>query len=206
MRNGDMEAAEQSLREALRLNPGDSDSIRRLGLFLRTIDQPNAAADVLEEALAIDPLSAKVLFELGKAHLHAGRPERVLEIADRIMELEANSIRGTTLRLQSHLWSGQYDGLFVEIMNLLDVEQQDFEVWAHFAQQMDQLGLHDVADRYFARAEELQPEGSAVWLNRVLILHGRGEVEAAADAGDDHLFEHGLLERVILNGLRPCRW
>jgi Tfp pilus assembly protein PilF len=213
MRAGNEVAAEASFREALRLNPGDSESISMLGRFLRVIEQPNAAVDVLEKGLAVDPLSSQVWFELGKAHLHAGRPERVQEIAGQILEMDPVSVNGLTLQLQSYLWRGQYDLLFASVNDAIEQDPRDYELWAHFSMQMETLGLPDLADRYFARGEELDADGSGVLQNRVLILHSRGQFDAAYQVarealeknvdlrwGSDRVFLRMLRTRALANG------
>jgi TolB-like protein/Tfp pilus assembly protein PilF len=206
MRAGNAVAAEASFREALRLNPGDSESISMLGRFLRVIDQPNAAVDVLEEGLAVDPLSAQVWFELGKAHLHAGRPERVQEIAGQILEMDPVSVNGLTLQLQSYLWRGQYDLLFASVNDAMEQDPRDHELFSHFSMQMESLGLPGLADRYFARGEELDADSSGVLQNKVLILHSRGQFDAAYQVAREALEKNVDLrwgsDRVFLRTLR----
>ena len=206
VRDGDTAAAEASFREALRLNPSDSESISLLGRFLRDFDQPNAAVDVLEEALAVDPLSFSVWFELGKAHLHAGRPEQAQEIAERMLAMDPDSIQGHTLQLQSYLWRGRYDLLFPAVIDAIEEDSQDHELWAHFSQQINDLGLTDVADRYFARAEELGAGSSGVLQNKVITLHGRGQFDAAyqvaREALDQNVDPRWGSDRVFLRMLR----
>ena len=206
MRSGNAEAAEVSFREALRLNPDDSESISMLGRFLRNFDRPNAAVDVLEEALAVDPLSAQVWFELGKAHLHAGRPGRVLEIAERLLEMDPDSVSGLTLRLQSYAWGGQFDLLFAAVVDAMEADPRDHELWAHFAKQLDELGLPDLADRYFAQAEKMGAHSSGVLQNKVLILHSRGQFEEARQVAREALEKNVDLrwgsDRVFLRMLK----
>jgi tetratricopeptide (TPR) repeat protein len=59
--------------------PHDVQRLLELGEQLLTGEQPDAAAVVLERALAAAPFDAVVRSELAIAHARAGRPERVLE-------------------------------------------------------------------------------------------------------------------------------
>ena len=176
---GDLSGAEASFLQALELDPHDSTTIGEYAYFLRGELRPEEAIPLLEKQLVDDPLSTELLFQLGKAEMHAGRPERFVEIARRIREIDPSTVHGYTGAMQAYLWMGRLD-LGVEwFARSLAIDPLDYENWAHAALTNEQLGAHEVADRYMRRAEEIGPGRPSVLKCKALIHLNRGENEAA---------------------------
>jgi len=178
---GDDEAAETSFREALRLNPNDSDSLAEYGRFLRDSGRPSEALVVLKRAVAIDPLSAEVCFQLGKAHMHAGDREHALEMADRIEAIDPTDVRAYGLRVQAYIWFGRYDLAYPAYLGALAADPGDYEGWASIADNLEVIDHHELADRYLAKAESLGRNQPSVLRAAALIQYMRGDFDAAYD-------------------------
>jgi TolB-like protein/Tfp pilus assembly protein PilF len=176
---GDIEAAESSFIEALRLNSNDARSLEMYGMFLRTIGRLDKAATVLDKALYADPLSMRLLFQLGRVEMYRGYPERNLAHANRILELDPSSAYGYTALMQVYLWTGRGDLGWTWMVKSLEVDPLDFENWAHTAIILEMLGDSDLADRYIDKAESLGRNEPSVLKCRALIHVHRGEVEQA---------------------------
>jgi TolB-like protein/Tfp pilus assembly protein PilF len=176
---GDVKAAEGSFNEALRLNLNDAASREMYGVFLRVIGRLDEAAVVLEKALEGDPLSVRLLFQLGKVEMYRGYPERNLARAKRILELDPSSAYGYTAMMQAHLWMGRQDLSWEWFVKSLEVDPLDFEMWAHTAMLLEQVGDPDLADRYMTKAESLGRNEPSVLKCRALIHVRRGEPEQA---------------------------
>jgi TolB-like protein/Tfp pilus assembly protein PilF len=151
---GDVKAAEGSFNEALRLNLNDAASREMYGVFLRVIGRLDEAAVVLEKALEGDPLSVRLLFQLGKVEMYRGYPERNLARAKRILELDPSSAYGYTAMMQAHLWMGRQDLSWEWFVKSLEVDPLDFEMWAHTAMLLEQVGDPDLADRYMTKMND----------------------------------------------------
>jgi tetratricopeptide (TPR) repeat protein len=88
----------------------------------------------------------------------------------------------------------------------MEQDPRDHELFSHFSMQMESLGLPGLADRYFARGEELDADSSGVLQNKVLILHSRGQFDAAYQVAREALEKNVDLrwgsDRVFLRTLR----
>ena len=101
-RSGDIARAEAIYREVLRRSPSHFDALHSLGMVAFQAGHPQAAADLITQALAVDPRDAGAHGNLGYA-LHAlGRHDEALQSLDRALaiqpdQLEALNNRGNTL-------------------------------------------------------------------------------------------------------------
>jgi len=172
---GDMEGAESSFKQALELDPNDSKTVAEYAFFLRDSFRANEAIPLVEAALVNDPLSTELLFQLGKAEMHSGRPERYAEISARIREIDPSIVNGYVGAMQAYLWMGRTDLALPWSVRSLDFDPLDYENWAHLGLSLNGIGLEDLADRYIKRAEELGAREPGVVKCRVQILLNRGE-------------------------------
>ena len=175
----DIEGAERSFAQALELDPDDPGTIAEYSLFLRYTFRAEEAIPLIERALINDPLSTELLFQLGKAEMHSGRPERNVELAARIQEIDPSVVNGYVAALQANLWMGRLAQAFRWFIKALEFDPLDYENWAHIAADMDTVGDAETADRYIERAMEIGPGEPAVLKCKVLIELRRGNVDTA---------------------------
>ena len=176
---GDMEGAETSFKQALQLDPDDSATVAEYAFFLRDSFRADEAIPLIEAALVNDPLSTELLFQLGKAEMHAGRPERLVEISAKIRAIDPSVINGYSGALQAYLWMGRADLATHWYLRALEFDPLDYETWAHLALGLNGLGLTELSDRYMKRAEELGAGEPAVLKCKVQILLGRENYKEA---------------------------
>jgi len=197
-RSGDLEAAEAAFRRALDLKPGDSATLATYGIYLRFTGRPQEAIPLLEQALRDDPLSTKILFNLGKAEMYAGRPEKNVQYSKKIQQIEPTSVYGYTSALQAYLWLGRYDLMWPWSVKFFPLDPEDFEMWAHLGYYAHMLGASEWADRYLEHALELGPNEPAVLKCKALVLVQQDRFsEALAIA--QHALEAGLDDRWFSN-------
>jgi len=172
---GDTDAAQTAFEAALELSPNDNESLLAYGNYLRSIGRPQDAIPVLEKVLLSDPLNVDARFELGKAEMHAGRPEVTIALADRNLEIDPSSVHGYVGRLQAHLQMGRFDLNWPWYLKTMDLDPDDFELWAHAGYFGELLGATGWPDKYMIRAVELGA-GTPVTLKCRLHVHFlRGE-------------------------------
>ncbi len=176
---GDFDAAEAAFKKALAINPNDPGSLVTYGTYLRSNNRPEEAIPVLERAANNDPLSPEILFELGKSHMYAGRPEKTLELGLRITEIDPASVFSNTSLIQAYSWMGRYDLMWPRYFKAIEADPKDYESWCHAGINMQTLGAPEWADRYLGRALELGPNEPAVLKCQVLILAQRGRSDEA---------------------------
>ena len=193
-RSGDLDAAETSFQKALNLNPGDSESLRVYGNYLRTTGRPADAIPILERALDGDPLSALTLFDLGKAEMYVGRPERTALYAERILEVDPSSVYGYVGNLQARLWMGQIALAWPWYIKVIAADPDDFEIVAHLGVLSESLGAPDWAERYQDLAHALGPNEPVVLKCDAQIFTRRNEYDKALAVAQQAL-EAGLDNR-----------
>ena len=205
---GDTEGAERSFKRALELDPHNPDTVGTYAFFLRDSFRADEAIPLLEAALVNDPLSTELMFQLGKAEMHSGRPERFLELAARIRDIDPTIVTGYTGPLQAYLTMGRIDLGLPWYVRSLEFDPGDYENWSHMAEFIDCLDDVEVADRYLARAEEIGPGQPAVVKVRVLLEQRRGDASLAVELSRNALAA-GLDDRwgsdsVFLNTVRDA--
>jgi TolB-like protein/Tfp pilus assembly protein PilF len=183
----DIEGAERSFAQALELDPDDPGTIAEYALFLRNTFRAEEAIPLVERALINDPLSTELLFQLGKAEMHSGRPERFAELGARIREIDPSVVNGYVAALQANLWMGRTARALRWFIQALEFDPLDYESWAHMGSDLDTVGDTDAADRYIQRAAEIGPGEPAVLKCTVLIELRRGNLDAATSIAKEAL-------------------
>ena len=178
---GDTDGAERSFTRALELDPHNPETVGTYAFFLRDSFRADEAIPLLEAALVNDPLSTELMFQLGKAEMHSGRPERFLELAARIRDIDPSIVTGYTGPLQAYRTMGRLDLGLPWYVQSLEFDPGDYENWSHMAMFIDSLGDVTVADRYMARAEEIGPGQPTVVKCRVLLELRRGDPALALE-------------------------
>jgi TolB-like protein/Tfp pilus assembly protein PilF len=185
----DIEGAERSFAQALELDSDDPGTIAEYALFLRVNYRAEEAIPLIERALGNDPLSTELLFQLGKAEMHSGRPERFVELAARIREIDPSVVNSYVGALQANLWMGRLARASQWFIKALEFDPLDYENWAHLAAEMDTIGDTETADRYIERAAEIGPGEPAVLKCTVLVELRRGNIDVATRIAKEALAE-----------------
>jgi len=178
---GKADAAEASFEEALRLSPRSSLVREFYGDFLRVNGRFEEARQVLRKGLELDPLSVVIRFELGRVEMYLGNPEANIEAASRILELDPANVRGYVAMLQANLWSGRFDESWPWYVKTIEIDSGDYEVWAHAAVFLNDLGALKLADRYIEHAESFGAGEPVVVKCRIQIQSARGQEREALE-------------------------
>jgi len=204
-KKGDLGTAESAFRESLRLNPDFPQSLLAYGTYLRTTNRAAESIPVLEKALANDPLSPLIIFDLGKAEMYLGRVEKTLAYAERNLEVDPSSVYGYSGNMQGNLMLGRYDLAMYWMIKLMTVDPVDHENWAYMAVWSEMIGLPESAQDYMERAKEFGP-GEPVVLKCDVQIHSlKGNhadasliAQRAIDAGlDDRWYSNRIFLRQI---------
>ena len=202
---GNASAAEASFEEALRLSPRSSLVHESYGDFLRIHGQYEEARQILRKGLEFDPLSIFTMFQLGRVEMYLGNPEVNIEMGRRILELDPASLRGYVSMLQANVWRGRFDEAWPWYMKTIEIDSGDYEIWAHTATYLNDLGADQLADRYISRAASAGPGTPVTVKCQIQILGTRGQADEAfelaknnmTDDFDDRWGSHEVLLRTI---------
>jgi tetratricopeptide (TPR) repeat protein len=152
-----------------------------------------------------DPLSTDILFNLGKAEMYAGNPQKNVQYSEKIRQIDPSSVYGYTSALQAYLWLGRYDLMWPWFVKYFPVDPEDFEMWAHLGYYSHMIGASEWADRYLNHAIELGPNEPAVLKCHALTLVQQRRFDEALviarkalEAGlDDRWFSNQAFLRLV---------
>jgi len=90
---GELNRAEQLLRDALRLAPRYAPALHTLGAVLLNRGSPQRALEVLQQAQASNPLNAETYFQIGTAYFRSGKFSEALDMTERALVLDEEDSR-----------------------------------------------------------------------------------------------------------------
>ncbi len=125
------QAADAEFREALALNPGYVVTLYQYGFFLSLMGRHDEAIDLVERALASDPLSPVVRYRAGRVYYQARRFDKAHEQFAKILELNP----ADPLGLYGHGLVYAAEGDFAHAIAYLDKQplQRGFDAAAALA-------------------------------------------------------------------------
>jgi len=119
----DFPAAEQEFKRAIELNPNDPKNYSLYGLFLaRTLARFDEGKTMAERALQVDSLAPDVRSNIASVFYTSRQFDRVIEEANKLLELDRNSASGHRLLGGAYLLKGQYEQAIVELEKAVDRE------------------------------------------------------------------------------------
>jgi len=191
--DGEPQAAEESLRRALELEPGDHAARVRLGDVQYQMKNLTAAREIYEEVLAAQPASAAAFYGLGRLASLQGDYATAIENFEVALELQpsANSIHhplGMAFRQQGDLEAARShlalnrggrlrieDPLMDELGSLLQSSQMYFDAGVDAMRRAD----YETALRSFSIARDLKPDDYLTPYNVALALLSLGQEDEA---------------------------
>jgi tetratricopeptide (TPR) repeat protein len=90
---GELERAENLLKETLRLAPQYAPALRVLGAVLLNQGNTQRALEMLQQALASNPLNPETYFDMATAYFRSGKLSEALEMAGRALIVEEEDAR-----------------------------------------------------------------------------------------------------------------
>jgi TolB-like protein/Tfp pilus assembly protein PilF len=141
------EGADKSFEKAMQLNPGSAQTMYTYGYLLQRTGRPQKALPLLLNSSELDPLSANVLFALGRTYGVLEEYQEARRAFARIREIEPSSPLGYSPNSGTYFSLGQLDPALYWIRRGLAVDPRDFELggWMVF--------LNDSLEDYAAAQE-----------------------------------------------------
>lgn len=106
--------AYDSLQNAIRINPGVTDSYRLLGLYYIIVGNKEMAVKTLEEAVKLDPLSPSINHYLGNMYMYSGRYDDAIAQADKVLEMHPQMRVCLDLKGWGHTMKGELEIAFIQ--------------------------------------------------------------------------------------------
>jgi TolB-like protein/Flp pilus assembly protein TadD len=140
--------AEKSLEQAMRLNPGNAQTLHAFGRFLRLNSRPREALTVLLRSSELDPLSVNVLFGIGRTHEVLGAYDEAHAAFARIREIDPSSPLGYGPNAGAYMSQGQLDQAAYWLRKAQQIDPMDFELGGWIVSVYDSLEDYEAAQRW----------------------------------------------------------
>ncbi|MBI3047469.1 MAG: tetratricopeptide repeat protein [Acidobacteria bacterium] len=194
--------AESAAREALKLDDGNVEAHRVLGLvYTAQADALNASAAAPKfqalageairhlERVAKDPTAGlDVLFSLGRLYLRTGDATKAVDTFTRVVTQNPGSLQGRLFLAQAYAASGDLRSAISALDLIVDEEPR---VASTLAQYQEQAGLLKEAVENYTRALALEPTNRGLKVRRISALIAAREYARAAALAAEAQGQHG---------------
>jgi len=172
---GDLEAALNTLKGALELNPRYSKTWNNLGLVYEELGRHEEAEKAYAQALDLRPDLAGTHANLGRLSLQRGEGERAAKYLRRALEIDPFSVQArVNLGLVFHR-QGRVKAAVAEYEKALTLDPQFAEAYNNLGLAYQDLGREAEARQALGQAVHLRPDYEEARINlQVLQLRGEG--------------------------------
>ena len=176
---GRLDEADGAYRRALREDPNHAASLHGLGVIAQQQRRHEIAADLIGQAIAIDPAVAPYRLSLGNALKALGRVEEAEAAYRQALAIDANdtvALNNLANLLTSLGRSGEAIGLY---QRALALKPSDPVVHNNLANAVAALGRASEATALYERALALRPDYAEAHYNLANLLADQGDLDAA---------------------------
>ena len=122
----DFPAAELEFRRAIELNSNEPSAYSDYAMFLaRTLGRSDEAIVMADRALQLDSLSLAIHNDVAFTFYYARQYDRVAQEANKMLELDHNSVHGSGWLGAAYLQKGQYEQAIPELQKAVDPHSGD---------------------------------------------------------------------------------
>jgi len=164
----------EELRSILPLIPSETwVRGRAANMIAFGLDQPEAALEVIEAGLMVDPLSAELYAQQGNVYTKMKQYEDARDSYLKAIELDPRDPNhyGRMANISGDL--GDIIGRFEWRLKNIKADPQDHEVAGHMAREFYEWGLPEEGDRWLARVRALAPNSDILQRLQVDRAHSR---------------------------------
>jgi len=201
-------AAEEEFKRALELSPNEPTVQVEYANFLARLGRSDEAMALANKALQLDSISQFVNGNLGSVLYFTRQPDRLLEQAKKMLDLDRNSSDGHTWLGRAYMQKGLYDQAIPELQRTADPQTGDGLAQLGYTYAM--AGRKAEAIKTLAELESLAERRYSSPVRIACIYAGLGDKESALEwlekgfAGrSDHLTQ--LKTECMFDGLRTDR-
>ncbi len=175
----DWTGAEQELRLALELSPGNADAHDALGWLCSSLERFDEALEEVRRARELDPMAHRS--DVASELMRAGRYESALEEAERIIELDPSFPRGHSVRGWAEIKLGHPDRGIAALERAAGLSPEATLFRAQLAQAHAMTGSPEKARAILAELQRLASERYVSPYHFAYVHTGLGEQDAAID-------------------------
>lgn len=217
--------AEQAAREALKLNDGNAEAHRVIGvIYAALVDSatnPRAQAQQIDanarEAIAHleratgegTPADINISYTLGRLYIRTGNSAKAIDALTRVVTQNPNSVQGRLALAQAFAAGDDIKGAIASLEAIVDDEPR---VASTLAQYQEEAGLLKEAADSYTKALAIQPMSRELKFRRALVLINAGEFARAEAAANEAQMQHAddvrfprLRAQAVFEGGNPAR-
>jgi len=167
--------AEQSLRTALKLRPGDADVLNNLGVVVRALNRPEEAIALYTEALTIAPARAVIHANLGNVLAHLGRNVMAEKHLRQAVKLDPTSVEARGNLASFLLKQDAPAEAIPHFREVIHASPRNVDAWTNLGIALLDTGDIAEAERCYRQAITLEPKNAEAHYNLawLLLLTGR---------------------------------
>ncbi|MFD2112986.1 tetratricopeptide repeat protein [Thiorhodococcus fuscus] len=197
IKSSQYDAALPMLLEAIRLSPGDAESIHNLGFGLLALGRLNEAVGCFKRALEVKEDYALAYNNLGTAYKDLGQLDEAMACYDRALEIdpeyaEAYCNRGVVLEQ-----AGSLNEAVTNYRKALALQPRYPQVQNNLGNSYKSLGWLDQAIACYRQALDDQPEFVAAFENLLLCLNYRVDLSSETLLAEHQAFERHIADQVL---------
>ena len=185
----DYSGAEQEIKRALELNPGSADTLDIYGRMLAGLERYDEALEVQERAHDLDPLEHRL--DLVSTLLRAGRYEKALQPAKRIVEIEPHFAHAYATLGWVYFKLGRSDEGLAELRKAVSLSPDNTMYQAQLGQALGLVGDIPQARQVLHELEELAKRRYVSPYHLAYVYTGLGEHDRAMDYLEQAYAERG---------------
>lgn len=179
---GDLDAAIENFREAVRINPGYYEAHNNLGYALQLKGQGRAAAESYRKAIEVNPTSIEAYHNLGQILQKSGSLKDSADCYQQIVNLlpdnpDAHNALGAALHLK-----GDLEAAISSFKEAVRLDSQFSEAYNNMAGAQLANGDPVAAITSCKQAIKIKPDYANAYQNLGHALSSKGDDEAAIDA------------------------
>ena len=178
-KQGQVDAAIKSYRQAVKLSPNYSSALLNLGKLLAETGQFTEAAAHCQEALRIRPNLVEAHFNLGAALAGLGRIDEAVAQYKEALRIRPNFAEAHFNLAAVLANRGQVDEAIAHYQKVLEIKPDHAEAHNNLGLDLAGLGQGDEAVAHYRKALEIKPDYANPHNNLGLALAGRGQVDDA---------------------------
>ena len=178
-KEGRLEAAAQSFRQALALKSDSAEVHNNLGVTLRSQDRTEEAVAHFRHALRLRPGAIEVLDNLGIALASQGKIEEAVGLFGKVLELKPNSAEamvnlGAALKSQ-----GKLGKAMAYYRRALEADAESTEAHYNLGNLLRDQGKLDQAVSHYRKALQFKPQYYPAHNNLAMALKAQGKLDRA---------------------------
>jgi len=185
----DYSGAEQQFKRALELNPGSADTLDIYGRMLAGLERYDEALEVQGRAHDLDPLEHRL--DLVSTLLRAGRYEKALQPAKRIVEIEPHFAHARATLGWVYFKLGRFDEGLAELRKAISLSPDNTMYQAQLGQALALVGDIRQARQILQELEESAKRRYDSPYHLAYVYTGLGEHDRAMDHLEQAYEERG---------------